>query len=501
VRERSAIKIDRTSPLRLLVFPLLFNVVLKISLITANRAEFTDGILQILLFSVPSKLYPPLFTIIVMMLKPLIGDAEMAGRLISALASSITLIPIFFISMRLFDKRTAFYSALVYTVSPMALRWATHAMTDALFALLFFLAACECWKTSVQEGEQKANHLAMATVLTVLATMTRYQGVLLFPILLFLLVTFIMRQKKIPAWAMISQVLWILPVIWMVLYGFRHQEQFVERAGITWQQTLLNIFLLMESFLAYSPYFLTLPICFVFLAGIFYAKRQGAGYTKFLIIFGYLLLMLLILQSAFSSFQSRYLLPLLPFVSVIAGWGLRIIGELWKKKAVLFNLLIILIVIYGLGFGMASIFLQREAFGDLKDSALYLRALNLKETPIFSNENYRDLGPVKMRYWSGYPVRPLEPSQIQANSIVCLSSAYGGMGAFYQDTRWLRERHGARLIARFESTLVPLLPDIMQEPFTHQNPLALTFRYTPQHFRTEIYQIHVTTPDRKPAGM
>ena len=489
MRERTAIKIDRTSPLRLLVFLLLFNVVLKISLITANRAEYTDGILQILLFSVPSKLYPPLFTILVMILKPVIGDAEMSGRLISALASALTLIPIFFISMRLFDKRTAFYSGLIYTVSPMALRWSTHAMTDALFTLLFFLSACECLKTSVQEGGQYTTHLTKATILTVLATLTRYQGFLLFPIVLFLLVSFIIRRKKIPVWAMISQGLWILPIIWIVLYGFRHPEQFVERAGTTWLQTLLNIFLLVESFLAYSPYFLTLPICFVFLAGVFYVKRQGEGHTKFLILFGYLLLSLLLLQSAFSSFQSRYLLPLLPFVSVFAGWGLRILSEIWRKRPLIFNFLVAVIVLYGLGFGMASIFLQREAFGDLKDSALYLRALNLKDTPVFSNESYKDLGPVKMQYWSGYPVRPFEPSQIHGNCIVCLSSAYGGMGAFYPATRWLRERHGARLIAHFESTLVPFLPDIMQEPFSHQNPLALTFRYTPQYFRTEIYQI------------
>ncbi len=479
---------------RLILLLCLFNLILKLALLPTNRAEYTDGILQLTLFSHSNKLYPPLFTIIALFLKPLFGNAEFAGRFVSAVASTALVLPIFFLARRLFDKRAAFFAGVVYTISPVALRWSIHAMTDALFALIFFLAAVEYLKALVTLDESSDKHLVWATFLVVLATLTRYQGVLLFPPIVFLIIIVCVRRRTIPVKIVAVQVLWALPILWMVFYGFRHPAQFAERAGASGWQTILNILNLFESFLAYSPYFLTLPVCFAFIAGLFYLGWGERNRWIFAALFGYLLIALLLLQSAFSSFQSRYLLLLIPFTSIFAGWGMAALKERWRVRPLLFSVFFTVTVLYGMGFGLTSIFLQRETFSDLKDAALFLRSLP-EDAPIYSNEAYKDLGPVKMRYWSGRDVRPYEGRQkLPAGAVLCLTSAYGGITAFEQYKIRRLPRYQPELLAAFGARIVPLLPDVMQEPGTHQNPLALTFRYTPQHFRTEIYLIRKDAP-------
>jgi len=145
-------------------------------------------------------------------------------------------------------------------------------------------------------------------------------------------------------------------------------------------------------------------------------------------------------------------------------------------------------ICWSLLFSFGTLFLQNQAWGDLKDAADFVRRLP-PDTPVYSNEAYKDLGPVKMRYWSGREVLPFTGQPLPSGSVLCLHSAHGGAAAFARTSRWLQESQGAKSVLTFDSFLVPLLPDIMQEPMSHQNPLALTFRYTPQKFRTEIFRI------------
>jgi hypothetical protein len=488
-RENYFDAIDRYSPKRLVFIFFLFNMIFKLVLITVNRAEYTDGILQLTLFSSPNKLYPPLFTLCALGLAPLFRSPEISGRFVSVLSSSIILFPLFYFSLRLFNKRAAFFTCLIYTISPVPLRWSLHAMTDALFALLFLAAAIFWLEASGEESKTTGKSLFLATVFSVLATLTRYQGFLFFPPLLFLALAKSRQRKRIFLPGFLMQVLWLAPVLWIVYSGFRHPEQFVERAGQTAFSTMLNILNLFESFLAYSPYFLSWPVFFLFLAGLFYLGWDVKQRVLFFSLFMYLVVTLLLLQSAFSSFQARYLLPLVPLVTVFAGWGMETLRVRWNRHPWLASLVFFITLFYGLGFGLCSVFLQREIFMDLKAGALYVKDLPA-DTVIYSNEAYKDLGPVKMRFWSGREIQAYDPARdLPSGSVVCLSSAYGGSLAISQHSILFRQRYQPRLLMSFQAGIVPLLPDVMQEPWTHQNPLAITFRYTPQQFRTEIYQI------------
>ena len=488
-RENHFDAINQYHTKRLVFFFFLFNLIFKLVLIAANKAEYTDGILQLTLFSSPNKLYPPFFTILTLGLAPLFRNPEMAGRFISILSSSIILFPLFYFSLRLFNKRAAFFTCVIYTISPVPLRWSLHAMTDALFALLFCVAVIFWLMAAGEETKTSGKSLFLATIFSVLATLTRYQGFLLVPPLIFLVIIRSLQRKRILLSEFLMQVLWLAPVLWIVYYGFRHPEQFAERAGQTWFSTMMNILNLFESFLAYSPYFISWPIFFFFLAGLFYLGWDVKHRVLFFSLFMYLVIALLLLQSAFSSFQARYLLPLVPLVTIFAGWGMETLSEKWKKNQRLFALVFLIALFYGLGFGLCSVFLQREIFKDLKAAALYVKDLPAG-APIYSNEAYKDLGPVKMRFWSGREIRAYDAGQeLPSGAVVCLTSAYGGAWAISQHTILFQQKYHPKLLMTFEARIVPLLPDVMQEPMSHQNPLAITFRYTPQQFRTEIYQI------------
>jgi hypothetical protein len=69
-----------------------------------NQAEYTDGILQILQFREPIGIWPPLYSALVYPLSFLFGDLY-AGRLVSAVTSSLALLPLYKMTQRAFGTR------------------------------------------------------------------------------------------------------------------------------------------------------------------------------------------------------------------------------------------------------------------------------------------------------------------------------------------------------------------------------------------------------------
>jgi len=149
--------------------------------------------------------------------------------------------------------------------------------------------------------------------------------------------------------------------------------------------------------------------------------------------------------------------------------------------------------------------LQRGVFGDIKEAGEFLRTLP-GSTPIYSNEMYKtNITGNKLAFYSGKPIRhvdiiPLPDGRIALDpppppgAILCLHSAYGGMHVFQQLLPHLQRHYNLTELKRCYAYIVPLLPDVMEEPVSHQNPLAWFFRYQKQRFYTVIYQIGERTP-------
>jgi len=534
---------------------LIFNALFRFFLLRLNGGEYTDGILQIAQFQRHDSFWPPLYTALVWAVRACGVEPIMAGRFVSWAASVLLILPLWYVARSWGGRRAALFTAALYTASPSALRWSLRVMTDMPFAFLFHLACAGLlgyWACGREEegfsARRSGTRVAWITVVAVLATLTRYQGLLLAPLVLIALLQ--AWRRRAPGWrtAALAQGLWLALPVWFHFQRFEHAKQVVERApeGFWAWSTLVNYWYTFEMFVFLIPYFLTLPVCIFFLYGVFRgpapgedAAATGAGDGRCAMpvrgLLLYAALVVLAAQSVFQSFQSRYLLPLVPLALTCAGVGMARMerhfaagrgagGGLarcrpWGHGTVLAFTGITLV--WSLGFALASVFLQRGAFADVFEAGRYIRALNLPPTtPVFSNETYKPrINGVKLAFAAGRPVEiipeivslgqvgrvgqvgPGGPAfqaggatRMPPGSVVAVHSAYaGGFEGQARFIRFLRGSFGYNLRPLekgiFTSWLVPLLPDIMEEPLTHQNPLAWLLRYRRQDFRTELFVV------------
>jgi len=70
----------------------------------------------------------------------------------------------------------------------------------------------------------------------------------------------------------------------------------------------------------------------------------------------------------------------------------------------------------------------------------------------------------------------------------------------HQQVEAIRSLYDCREVAWFRAEIVPLLPDIMEIPGTHPNPLAWFYRYHRQQFYTVVLAIEGQRSSQGGAG-
>jgi hypothetical protein len=505
---------------QILVGIVAFNILFRFLLLRINTGEYTDGVLQIIQFGQRDSFWPPLYTAAIWLLRCVGMDGIPAGRVLSCMASVVLIWPLWSLANAWAGRRAALFTLVLYTVSPMALRWSLRVMTDMPF-LAFFHGACAMWLLwkARRDETKSAAPLGGIVVLSVAATLTRYQGLLALPLVAEGLWWALRNRARGRGWAVAAQALWLSLPAWLMYQRFGHWQQIVERqSNLGVGETVLNYWYVFEMFLAFAPYFLTLPVFCFFVYGVVRGAsrtddRVSSSRIAIRPMLLYVSLTVLVVQSAFQSFQSRYLLPLLPLVLTCAGAGMAraeaILTERgkWPRRGML--AMVGLTVVWSFGFAMAVAMLQHDAFGDIYRAGAFLKAMRLPTTThIYTNESYKpQLNGVKLAYASGHsaeiipelrqsaPGGPL-PAPMPVGSILALHSAYGGPEKQRYLFGMLAQRYVLTPIPNgvFESWLVPLLPDIMEDPGTHQNPLAWMLRYRKQSFRTDLYRVEGYRP-------
>jgi hypothetical protein len=490
---------------------------LRLIFLPINEAEYTDGILQVLQFREPIGIWPPLYSALIYPLGFVVGDLY-AGRLVSAIAGSLAIIPIYRMTQRAFGTRAALYAGIFYLTAPVAMRWGVRVMTDATF-VLFFWWACERLIFACDERHPRHAQRALmwGTVAAVLASLTRFQGLMLIPPVLAVTGVLWYRHKRLHWKSLIWLAgLGILPLwVWQTSPGeFIHTQQFAERAFDAPMPMIQVIALNGEAFFAYFPYFMTYPVFFFALAGSFWMRQRRGPYLGWFAL--YTAVVLLIAQSAFSSFQERYLLPIMGFFWILAGAGMFALQERWLRldrsfRSRMFPYVLIFTYTYSSVFMLLVMFGQRQAFGDLASASRIAASIADPDTRIFTNELYRAERPgspaieaTKVQFFADRPVEFLGPQQVtltrdgraqpplarlSPGTLLVLSDLYGEemqlayLSQFYDLE--IVEHPGNPAHAR----LLPLLPDNMSRPYTNQNPFAWQFRYEWQEFSTTVYRV------------
>jgi len=516
-------RLERTDRL-LLAGLLALALAPRLALIGLNSAEYTDGILQINAFQYGFPLWPPLYTLAVKFVALAVGDPVIAGRLVSILAGSLLVVPIYLAAHRLAGRRAAVYAVLFWLVNAVAGRWSLRVMSDMLFALLFFWSsvlflrfietglpfdrregpALEDERTTLDS----AGTLFVANLLGALALLTRLQGILLMIPGLLAIIAFLRARRggvRIHEFAALagSIVAWIAALAWFARLLPAHGAQTAGRASDALFPTLLSYGYLAECFVLLLPYFITIPVFVLCLVGVgLFLAGDRRGFL-FALIFLALGALLIGIQAVFQAFQERYLLPLIPFMTVLAG-AAAARWEAVARRPAFVRAALVVVLLYSFGWMAGSLALQRDAFGDLKRAAVFCRTLPAGAR-IFSNESYDalrdrpDVAAVKMTFWANRPVRTLtDPTVLQSGDYVCLHSFYGGLSDYPtlrpslrlpRQLALLRERFELEEVDWFQSGLVPLLPDITENPDLHASPAWWIYRYAPQRFRTVVLRI------------
>ncbi len=490
-------------------------IAMRLAMTPINAAEYTDGAIQAMHFAHPQgSIWPPLYSALIYPLRFLVGF-EWAGRLISAVASGLAVLPLYLMTRRAFGTRAALYAGIFYITAPVANRWGIRLMTDATFSLFFWWACERLSFASDERNEKKARlGLSMGAMFCVLAALTRYQGLMLTVPVLGVAAIVWRRFGRFP----LVPLLWLLGLavlpVWIGIneFEFIHTRQFIDRAVEApmpaWQVILLNA----ESFVLLMPYFVTYPVAVFVFMGMFQTRLRRGPFVGWLALFT--ALVLLFSQSAFSSFQERYFLPAMGFVWMFAGSGMFSLQERWSRtnrptRARLFPWLMIFTFAFCAAFSALVLVGQREAFGDLARAARFARDNTHESVRILTNEVYRESPQIiagdKVSMYAQRPAEYLRngyvpddfsippPKRIPEGSVVVLSSAYSADAYYAYLSRWYRlelltdpERPEAN---PFDASILPIFPDIMSRPGTAQNPLAWFFRYEFQTFSTAVYVV------------
>lgn len=488
----------------------------RLLMLPVNEAEYTDGVLQVRTFAEPhggGAIWPPLYAALVYPLHFVFGYLW-SGRLVSAVASTLALYPIYRMAQRAFGTRAALYAGIFYIAAPVANRWGVRLMTDASFSLFFFWA-CErmCFAAGESDGRQARRALGWAAAMAVLASLTRYQGAMLVPPVLVCAWLLWRRGGAVP-WKPLLPLLGLalLPA-WSFAIGFIHDEQFESRSLGGGAGAALKVFALnAEAFAAFTPYFLTYPVFVLALFGMFWTRQRRGPFFGWLML--YVAVVLLVVQGLFSSFQERYFLPLYGFFWVLTGAGMWAIQERWGRhgrrfKQRAFPYLLILSVAWSAGWSLMVVYGHRDAFGDLARASRAAAEIGGPEARLYTNEFYRlqstpPIAANKASFFAGRRVvflgeqfvpmrpgpdgRPAAPARfLEPGSIIILSDAYAG--EFFLESLQRHYRLEPLVDEPFRAVLFPLFPDIMAEPGRAQNPLAWHSRYNPQFFATMLYRV------------
>ena len=470
----------------------LFAFIAKLALWGWFRAEYTDSIIQLQLFHNKNTYFPPLFPTLSMAIDLLISNPVLSGRFVSILASVILVIPLYSWCNRLGGKKLARYSVILWILSPVGFRWSLHAMTDMTFTFFFFMAVKEWYEVSKsikEENEDSENNKVWRFWLWAgLAVLTRYQGLALVPIGLLLLWQTGRKGilQKNGFGIILSLIPWIILIGWIAYRGFGHTDQFVSRTHDSWEYTWKAYLLMGGGFITTLPYALTYPFTLALLIGIVPVCKEWR--KSFLWVNLYLFVVWLIAHSAFQSFQYRYFLPLIPFGCMIAAMGILKSSEVLQKFrlswipgfVVIGWLSIMTLLVLGL---------QRDAFADIVDTALYVKEQVPPQAVVYSDEVYNQGNEnIKMAYWAERSFRYFDPKHIDLKpgdflvfhcEYTPLEDAYG----------WLSQHYNVSVVNQSTFRLMPLLPDIMTDPPVTSSPVCWYYRYTWQTYQGIVLRI------------
>ncbi len=118
-----------------------------------------------------------LYPFLIVVAQRFFGDWEVAGRSVSVILGSLTVIPLFLLTRRLISARVAFIASLLYAISPRFVEYSSDVLRESAF---WFFAMSALW--SAWEGLTRRSwlHLVLSSFFAGLSVFTRMEGIPVF---------------------------------------------------------------------------------------------------------------------------------------------------------------------------------------------------------------------------------------------------------------------------------------------------------------------------------
>ena len=330
------------------------------------------------------------------------GDASL--RALSMIFGAASILVVYLFTKKLYDRKTAVISSLLLATSNMFLFYSQKILTESLFALIFTGALFSFYLGM----EKDKKYLILTGVLTGLAFLTRYPGIILIPIFVIYMVTkVILSKNKIKEISRLITKELILGIIifllvltpWIIMsQNIYHdplgalKDQFskmpVEYAPGPWYYYIRHSFEIFGFVMIFS-----IP---ALIYVILHRKKQN------LFILISILAVLLLFSFVIARKELRYLISFSPLFYIFAAIGVTKFSKWFKKEKIVLGF-VLLLCIFSLVSAIQSSYYDLDAGKAMVETGNFIKTLNDTN---FVGENY----PV-LNYVSGKKIYQFPPTE------------------------------------------------------------------------------------------
>jgi len=321
---------------------------------------------------------------------------NLIGRAFSALFSTISLIFVFLLSKRLFNKKIAFLAVFFTAFCPSLIQMAHFSVTESMLVFWVLLITILSFKIADKGTIKNYSLLGIVCGLS-LATKTAAISFLIIPVATHLF--FYLKNIKAYLKGLLSFGLAFLTFTILSPYAFLAKEKFLEsmryESGVVlgklkvvyvlqFEKTLPYLFQLKNLLWQMGPVAL-LAIFGVIILLVFALKKRC---KKILVFLSFPIVYFLYIGSWYTKFI-RYMVPLLPFFAIILSW---LLYQIYLKRKLIGKILILI--------SLSLSFLWALAF-----SSIYLKESTRITASKWIYENIKEESKILTEHWDdGLPL-------------------------------------------------------------------------------------------------
>jgi 4-amino-4-deoxy-L-arabinose transferase-like glycosyltransferase len=362
---------------------------------------------------------PPLFSLILGSIF-LVNSSLVAAHLVVALLSTFGILATYFVAEQLYGRQTGVLASLIYALSPLAIKMSHEILVDAILPVLWLLSAFFLLKAVKSD---RSVYYGLTGAMAALAVLMKFTSLMMMPGLAVLLLLYELNDKKLNFQSLLESVYssfksrnnWILLTAFLATLSPYMVWSFIEFGSPisvffnAWQVSGAR-----DAFMTYAQGWSVYLLPPFYLGLVFFIWRSKIESFEDMFPVAFFLILFLPLQFIIANKETRFLLPVIPFLSIISAAGfnkLRNMDDIWRKgTTALFVILLIISVLMVpdklSGRNPLQDGLEKDGWHPpIEDSARWLKENTPNDTIVYTNYRYPPLG-----YYSKRKIKWVSPA-------------------------------------------------------------------------------------------